>query len=101
ALPLAPRLLEEPARLVERRVLPHEARRGEGQRLGRLLLLEPRLDLGVALLLRLPVEREPGAQEDRAGREVERPVREVAGGRLELADGAVGVEEVDRGDEVA
>src|SRR6266542_6991675 len=82
-------------------VLPHTAGRGQRQRLGGLLPLEPLLDVRLDLGEGAAMELEPTADEHGPDRRLERPVGERRAARLELPDGAVGMEEVHGGDEVA
>src|SRR5580765_1026128 len=100
ALPLQPHLLHESARRLAGRVLPHAPRRGQRQRLVHLLVLEPLLDLLHDLGGRPPVQTEPRSDDHGAGRGRKHAVAEGARARLELTHGAVGMEEVDGGDEV-
>src|SRR6185503_24114 len=100
ALALQAHLLHESARRLAGRVLPHAPRGGQRQRLVHLLVLEPLLDLLHDLGGRPPVQTEPRADDHGAGRGRKHAVAEGARARLELAHGAVGMEEVDGGDEV-
>src|SRR5256714_7736431 len=93
-------LLDQPRGQITRRVLPDEPRGGERQRLRRLLLLQPRADLLLDFRQRPSVELHQAADQHGAGRQVEGAIAEGAGG-LELAERAIGVQEVDGAHEVA
>src|SRR2546427_224907 len=101
ALALEADLLDHSRRGLARRVLPDASGRGQRQRLARLLLLEPLLDVFLDLAQRPAVQTQPAADQHGTRREVERAIREGARVGLELAQRAVGIEEVGRTDEVA
>src|SRR5947207_10067355 len=100
-LALEPALLDQPVGEVAGRILPDAPGRREGERLRGLLVLQA--DLGVLLDLRERAAREPQAAADEHGARgrVEGPVGEGAGGRLELAERAVRVQEVDGAHKIA
>src|SRR5262245_17821306 len=100
ALALESHLLDEAPRRVPGRVLPHAARGGQSEGLVHLLFLEPLLDVLLDVGGGAPVQAEPRPDEHGAGRRRKHAVAEGARPRLELAHGAVGVEEVDSRDEV-
>src|SRR5262249_62382629 len=79
----------------------HAARGGRGQRWRRLLALEPLLDVLLDFGERTSLQLQTAADQHGPRRGMEHAVREGAAARLELADGAVGVQEVDGRDEVA
>src|SRR5213078_563375 len=99
--PLEPALLDQPCGDVAWRVLPDATRRREGEGLGGLLLLQADLDVLLDLGERSAREPQAAADEHGAGRRVEGLVGEGARRRLELAERAVRVEEVDRAHEIA
>src|SRR3989449_5469936 len=101
ALALEADLLDHSRRGLARRVLPDASGRGQRQRLARLLLLEPLLDVFLDLAQRPAVQTQPAADQHGTRREVERAIREGARVGLELAQRAVGIEEVGCTDEVA
>src|SRR5438309_721586 len=94
-------LLDEAGRHLALRVLPHAARGGEGERLRRLLVLEALAHVLLDLCLGSAMELQPRAHQHGAGRREEGAVAEAAVVGLELAQGAVRVQEVHGGDEVA
>src|SRR5688572_404467 len=100
-LALEAHLLHEPGGDLVARVLPHAPGRRERERLRGLLVLEPLLDVFLDLIERSAVQLQPAADEHGSGRCMKRAVRDGARRRLELADGAVGVQVVDAAHEVA
>src|SRR5262245_18541196 len=95
-LALEPHTLDQLRRLRAGRVLPHAADGGERERLRLLLRAQALLDLPLDLGDGLALQAQARADEHGARREVEGVERHAAGARLAFADGAVGVEEVDR-----
>src|SRR5262249_59070118 len=93
-LALEPDLREEPAGRLSRGVLPHAARGREGERLGRLLVLEALLHLLLDLRLRTPVEVQARPHEHRARGHREGAIAEGAVARLEPAERAIAIEKV-------
>src|SRR5437867_4206951 len=85
ALALEADLLDHSRRGLARRVLPDASGRGQRQRLARLLLLEPLLDVFLDLAQRPAVQTQPAADQHGTRREVERAIREGARVGLELA----------------
>src|SRR5436309_1577733 len=88
ALALEADLLDHSRRGLARRVLPDASGRGQRQRLARLLLLEPLLDVFLDLAQRPAVQTQPAADQHGTRREVERAIREGARVGLELAQRA-------------
>src|SRR5262249_28838374 len=101
SLALEADLLDHPRRRLARRVLPDAPGRSQRQGLARLLLLEALLDVLLDLAERPTMETQSAADQHGARRKVERAVRKGAGVGLEVAERAVGVEEVRGADEVA
>src|SRR5262245_15844874 len=94
-------LLDQLARRDALRTLPHEARRGESQRLGRALVPEPLLQLAMNLGDRPALQAQAAPDEHGPRRRLERVVAERPGAGFELPERAIGMEKVDGAHEVA